>query len=442
MSKSTFIGGIRPYEGKRLSKERPIRDIAPKEFLTYPLSQHIGAPAREIVAVGDYVLTGQKIAEADGFMSVPIHASVSGYVKAIEPRKVVQGNFVKSIIIENDGLYDEIEYKKPKPYTEMTSAEIINLIKEAGIVGMGGAGFPAHVKLSPKDPNKIDYVIANCCECEPYLTSDYRKMLEEPEKLIEGMRIILRLFPSAHGIFAVEDNKKDCIRKLRQLTRSEIGMSVRVLHTKYPQGAERMLIYATTERKINSSMLPADAGCIVHNVDTIIAIRDAIIEGRPLYSRIVTVSGKAIRDPRNFRVRLGMNYEDLVMRAGGFVKEPTKILSGGPMMGIQMYDLDVPVTKATSALTCLTESCDQEMMNCINCGRCVEVCPERLNPKLLLDFAMNHDISKFIEYGGIECFECGCCSYKCPSKRHLTQGIKAMRKEAIALRKAEAGGKK
>ncbi|MBD5454626.1 MAG: electron transport complex subunit RsxC [Lachnospiraceae bacterium] len=437
MAKLTFLGGIHPYDGKDISKDKPIKEILPKGDLVYPLSQHIGAPAKPIVEKGDRVLTGQKIAEAAGFVSAPIYATVSGTVKAIEPRRVVTGDSVMSIIVENDGLYEEVEYAPVKPLDDMSKEEIIERIKEAGIVGMGGAGFPTFIKLSPKEPEKIDYVIANCAECEPYLTSDYRRMIEEPEKLIEGLKISLRLFDNARGILAVEDNKPDCIEILKKLTKDEPKISVKALKTKYPQGAERQLIYAATGRKINSSMLPADAGCVVNNVDTIVAIYHAVIEGKPLMNRIVTVTGDAIADPRNFIVRIGTNYHELVEEAGGFKKEPVKIVSGGPMMGFALFDLDVPTTKTASALLCMTEDdvSNMEPGPCINCGRCVEACPSRIVPSRLSDYAQNYNEEAFLAYNGMECCECGCCSFVCPAKRPLTQSIKSMRKMQLAKKK-------
>lgn len=437
MAKLTFNGGIHPYDGKDLSKDKPIKAVLPKGDLVYPLSQHIGAPAKPIVEKGDHVLTGQKIAEAGGFVSAPIYATVSGTVKAIEPRRVVTGDSIMSIIIENDGLYEEVEYPERKPLEEMTREEIIECVKEAGIVGMGGAGFPTFIKLSPKEPEKIDYVIANCAECEPYLTSDYRRMLEEPEKLVGGLKVSLKLFENARGILAVEDNKPDCIEILKNLTKDEPRISVKELKTKYPQGAERQIIYATTGRAINSSMLPADAGCVVNNVDTVVAIYHAVIEGKPLMNRIVTVTGDAIADPRNFIVRIGTNYHELVEEAGGFKQDPVKIVSGGPMMGFALFGLDVPTTKTASALLCLTEDevSRMEPSACINCGRCVEVCPGRVVPKMLAVAAANGDEETFLAHDGMECCECGCCSFVCPAKRHLTQNIKSMRKLLLAKKK-------
>lgn len=437
MAKLTFMGGIHPYDGKDLSKDKPIREVLPKGDLIYPLSQHIGAPAKPVVQKGDRVITGQLIAEAGGFVSAPIYATVSGIVKAIEPRRVTVGDNVMCIVVENDGLYEEIEYQPIQSLEELTREEILKRIADAGIVGMGGAGFPTHVKLSPKEPDKIEFVIANCAECEPYLTSDYRRMMEEPEKLIDGLKIELSLFDNARGILAVEDNKPDCIEKLKKLTKDEPKITVKALKTKYPQGSERHLIFAVTGRAINSTMLPADAGCIVNNVDTLVAVHHAVMDGRPLMHRIVTVTGDAIADPCNFIVRIGTNYHELIEEAGGFVKEPVKIISGGPMMGFAIFDLDVPATKTSSALLCMSEDdvAKWEPSACINCGRCVEVCPGRVIPSKLADFAEHYDEEQFLAYNGMECCECGCCSYVCPAKRRLTQSIKSMRKIQLAKRK-------
>ena len=437
MAKLTFMGGIHPYDGKDLSKDKPIKAILPKGELVYPVSQHIGAPAVPVVAKGDHVLTGQKIAEAGGFVSAPIYATVSGTVKAIEPRRTVTGDMVQSIVVENDGQYEEVQYAPVKPLQELTKEEIIALVREAGVVGMGGAGFPTHVKLSPKEPDKIEYVIANCAECEPYLTSDYRRMLEEAEKLVDGLKVMLRLFDNAKGVLAVEDNKPDCIAVLKRLVANEPDISVKALKTKYPQGAERQLIYAVTGRAINSSMLPADAGCIVDNVDTVVAINQAVREGKPLMHRIVTVTGDAVADPRNFIVRIGTNYHELIEEAGGFKTEPAKIVSGGPMMGFALFGLDVPTTKTSSALLCMTKDEVSEYLPsaCINCGRCVEVCPGRVMPSKLADYAEHGNEEAFLAHHGMECCECGCCSYICPAKRPLTQEIKSMRKIQLAKRK-------
>lgn len=437
MAKLTFTGGIHPYDGKDLSKDKPIKNVLPKGDLVYPLSQHIGAPAVAIVKKGEHVLRGQKIAEAGGYVSAPIYATVSGTIKGIEPHRVVVGDNVMSIILENDGAYDEVSYQAVEEVSALTKEEIINRIKEAGIVGMGGAGFPTYVKLSPKEPEKIDYVIANCAECEPYLTSDYRRMIEEPKKLIEGLKISLQLFENAKGILAIEDNKQDCIDLFKKLTKDEPRILVKTLKTKYPQGSERHLIYATTKRAINSTMLPSDVGCVVNNVDTIVSIYSAVKEGKPMMERIVTITGDAIRDPQNFRVHIGTNYAELVEEAGGFIKHPQKIISGGPMMGFGIFDLNVPTTKTASALLCLTKDdvSRMEPSACINCGRCVEACPGRIVPSKLADYAQNGNEEEFVNHNGMECCECGCCSFVCPAKRNLTQSIKSMRKIVLSKKK-------
>lgn len=437
MALFTFKGGIHPYDGKELSKDKPIKEYLPKGDCVYPVSQHIGAPATPIVKKGDRVLVGQKIAEAGGFVSANIFSSISGTVKTIEPRLTPAGAKVNSIVVENDGLFESVEFKAEKPYEEMSREEVIGAIKEAGVIGLGGAGFPTHVKLSPKNADDIEYIIINAAECEPYITADYRCMMEIPEKMISGLKVILALFPKAKGIIGVEDNKPDAIKKLEGLTATEERIQVAPLKTKYPQGAERSLIFATTGREINSSMLPADAGCIVDNVATAIAIHEAVYEGKPLFERVVTVSGDAISEPGNFLVRSGTNVQELVEAAGGFKTQPEKVISGGPMMGMAMYSLDVPAVKAFSSLLTFTkdEVSKNEPSNCIRCGRCVSVCPAKLMPTMLADYADHHAIDLFEKYDGAECVECGSCSFICPAKRPLTQSMKAGRRQVLANRR-------
>ena len=433
----TFKGGVHPNDGKSLAKDKEIVELLPKGDLVYPLSQHIGAPASPIVKKGDHVLKGQMIAEAGGFVSAPIYASVSGTVKAIEPHVNPTGAKVNCIVIENDGQYEEVEYPPVKPLSELTKEEILNMIANAGIVGMGGAGFPTRVKLSPKEPDKIDYIIANCAECEPYITADYRRMMETPELLVEGMKVILKLFDNAKGIFGVEDNKPDCIAKLKELVKDEPRMEVKTLMTKYPQGAERQLIYATTGRAINSTMLPADAGCVVDNVETVISIYNAVVKGIPSMERVVTVSGDGVANPGNYKVLFGTNQRELVEAAGGLKEGCDKVISGGPMMGFAMYTLDTPITKTSSSILCLSkdEVSASTATACINCGRCVEACPSRIIPSRLADLAERHDEAGFVKMNGLECVECGSCSYVCPAKRHLKQAIGSMRKTALANKK-------
>lgn len=438
MKLGTFRGGIHPNDGKEMSKDAPIKEILPKGDLVYPMSQHIGAPAKPIVNVGDNVLVGQKIGEASGFISANIISSVSGIVKAIEPRLTVSGNKTMSIIIKNDNEYNAVEgLGEKRDYTKLTKEEIRSYVKEAGIVGLGGAGFPTNVKLTPKDDNAIDYVIVNAVECEPYLTSDYRVMLEMPEKIIGGLKVILSLFPKAKGIIAIEDNKPEAIKILRKAIEGENNISVAVLKTKYPQGSERKVIFATTGRKINSSMLPADAGCVVDNVDTVVAIYMAVCESTPLMRKIITVTGDAINNPRNFAVKTGTSYSELVDEAGGFKGKPEKIISGGPMMGTAIFSLDIPVTKTSSALLCFTkdEVAENEPTACIRCGRCVEVCPSSLVPQKIIENTEGLDNESFIALNGMECYECGSCTYICPAKRRITQAFKQSRKSVLDSRR-------
>ena len=438
MGKLTFRGGIHPYEGKELSKDHPIEKYLPKGDLVYPLSQHIGAPSVPCVKKGDTVLAGQKIADAGGFVSVPLHASVSGTVKGIEKHLNATGSMVDCIVIENDQQYQEVEYQETR-LEDLTKEEILNRIKEGGVVGMGGAGFPTHVKLAPKDPSKIEYILVNGAECEPYITSDYRRMIEEPDKVVKGLQVILTLFDSAKGYICIEDNKPDCIAKMKELVKDIDRIEVKEVMTKYPQGGERTLIYAATGREINSSMLPADVGCVVDNVETVISVYKAVILGRPVNSRVVTMSGDGIKEPKNLLVLSGTDMSELVDAAGGLKAKIAKAISGGPMMGFALYDLHVPCTKTTSAFLFLEHDAVSEAQEiqtaCINCGRCVSVCPGHVLPARLAKLAERGDMAGFEAMDGMECCECGCCSYICPAKRPLTQSIKSMRKMVLASRR-------
>lgn len=434
MKRKTFKGGAHPYDGKKMSRDCPIEILNPGDTLVYPLSQHIGAMAKPLVKAGDRVLVGQKIAEKGGFISANIHSSVSGTVKAIEKRLVATGGMVDSIIVENDGMYEEAAPIFSGNPDELSKDEIIKIIEEAGIVGMGGAGFPTNVKLSPKNADIIDSIIVNGAECEPYLTSDYRRMVEQTDKLVKGLKIVLKIFPDAKGYFGIEDNKPEAIEALLKATENEDRIEVVPLKTKYPQGGERSMIYAVTGRKINSKMLPADVGCIVHNVDTIYAIYNAVYNGKPLIERIVTITGDAVRTPKNFQVRIGTSFRELIDAAGGFTTEPEKIISGGPMMGFSFFNIDVPVVKGSSSLLAFIKDdvSHEEPSACIRCGRCAAACPEHLLPMKLAALAGQNEPEEFKKLGGMECVECGCCSYVCPAKRQVTQSVRTMKKLIIA----------
>ncbi|MEE3420884.1 MAG: electron transport complex subunit RsxC [Lachnospiraceae bacterium] len=437
MKKLTFKGGIHPYEGKELSSDKAIRKLEPGDELVFLMSQHIGAPAKPLVKKGDHVLRGQKIADAGGFVSAPIYSSVSGDVKAIEKRKNATGGMVDAIIVTNDKAYEEVEYT-PADYTSLSRDEILGRIREAGIVGMGGAGFPTSVKLAPKNPDKIDYILVNGSECEPYITSDYRCMMEMTDRIVEGLQIILRLFkPTTKGVICVEDNKPAAIEKMTKAVLGKENVSVAVVRTKYPEGAERCLISAVTGRKVNSKMLPADAGVVVDNIDTVLAIDDAVTKGIPLMHRIFTVSGDAVENPGNFDVCVGMNYSEVVDAAGGFKNVPEKIISGGPMMGFALMDLNVPVTKTSGAITAFSHDTVSRLMPsaCINCGRCLHGCPAHLMPTRLAAFAEHGDAESFEKFNGLECVNCGSCSWSCPAKRPLAAEINTMRQNVLAAKR-------
>ena len=441
MGLATFKGGVHPYEGKELSEHKPVQILMPKGDLVYPMSQHIGAPAIPLVKKGDKVLAGQKIGEASGFISANVICSVSGTVKAVEPRRVANGAMVNSIVVENDGEYTAVEgLGADRDPAKLSKQEIRDIVKEAGIVGLGGAGFPTHVKLAPKDESKIEYILVNGAECEPYLTSDYRLMMEEPEKLVGGLKVILQLFDNAKGVIGIENNKPEAIKKLQELVKGESRIEVCPLQTKYPQGGERSLMYAVTGRKVNSSMLPADAGCIVDNVDTVISVYNAVCKTTPLMRRVVTVTGDAIANPQNFQVKIGTNMQELIEAAGGFKTEPEKLIAGGPMMGMALFGTDIPVTKTNSALLCMSK--DEVAANaetpCIRCGKCVSVCPSHIVPVKMMKAALKGDCKAFEKVGGMECMECGSCTFICPAKRPLTQAFKEMRNTVAANRRKKA----
>lgn len=438
MNLLTFKKGIHPPHGKYLTEKEKIEEYMPKGDLVFPLSQHIGAPCESLVKKGDRVLVGQKIAESKAFVSSPIFSSVSGTVKNIAPVITPSGMKVMSIIIENDGEYENVNTEHIKrDYNKLSAEEIREIVKNSGIVGMGGAAFPTHIKLSPPEDKEIDSIIVNGAECEPYLTCDHRLMLEEGKNIIEGLKIVLKLFPKAKGYIGIENNKLDAIEVMKKLTEDEQNIEVKALKTKYPQGAEKQLIYSITKREVPSGKLPADVGCIVQNIATMNAIYKAIVLDIPLTERVVTVTGEALRNPKNLKVKLGTSVRELIEACGGFKEDPVKIISGGPMMGMTISTLDMPIMKGTSGILCLTKegAVLPDSSNCIRCGRCVQACPMELIPCKLDSLANRSELEDFESFNGLDCIECGCCTFVCPAKKHLVQSIRTAKRAVIANKK-------
>ena len=441
MEIKTFHGGVHPAEHKELSKESPLTQLLPKGELVYMTNQHIGKPASPVVKKGDHVLAGQIIAEAGGFVSANIVSSVSGTVKAVEPRKNASGGSAVAIVVENDGEYTLAEGVGVECDTNsLTGQEILSKVQKAGIVGMGGAGFPTHVKLTVKTPEKIDYVIANGAECEPYITCDDQLMRTKSSEIVEGMEYMLRLFPNAKGVVVVENNKPEAIAAMEQACQGHDRVYVQPVKTKYPQGGERSLITVITGKHLKLGMLPADAGCVVDNVATIYAIYRAVKFNEPLMERGFTVSGDAVQNPGNFIVKIGTSHQELVDACGGFKQEPKKVLSGGPMMGFAMTGLEAPICKNNNALTCLTvdevEIAEGQMTACLRCGRCSRACPLGLSPQLMQVAAIRKDYDRYEhKLYGLDCIGCGCCTYGCPAKRPLMQLFKTTKAEIMATKK-------
>lgn len=427
MKLKSFKKGVHPYGGKELSKDCEIKSITAGSVMVYPLSQSIGAPAKAVVSVGDRVLKGQLIAEAGGFISAPIYSSVSGVVKKIEKRLVTNGSMVESIVIENDKSDEAASgFGEPRNVESLTQDEIIDIIKESGIVGLGGAGFPTSVKLAPKNPLDIDTLIINGAECEPYLTSDYRLMLEKSDEIIKGIKAVLKLLPNAKAVIGIENNKADAIKILEDKISAEEKISVQPLKTKYPQGGERQLIFAVTGRKLNSKILPADKGCIVINTASCYAIYEAVYLSMPLIHRVMTITGEAVNSPCNVDVPLGMSHSEVLEACGGAKDDVVKFISGGPMMGMAMSTLDVPVVKTSSSILAFSKD-DVAMLPqsaCIHCGKCVAACPEILVPQMMCKSIKTNDYERFADLGGMECMECGSCTFVCPAKIPLTQMFK------------------
>ncbi len=436
----SFHGGVHPDDAKSLSNKCAIEEMPLPSEVVLPVSQHIGAPASVVVEKGDEVKKGQVIAEAGGFVSVPVHASISGTVKAIEPRYSPLGMKVKSVVIESDGEDAWADGLNTScDISSMSADDMRKSISTAGIVGLGGAAFPTHVKLSPPDNKPIDIVMLNGVECEPYATCDNRLMLESPGDIIEGFKIIMNILNCKKGFIGIELNKPEAIKAMREAVKNVDGISVVGLRVKYPQGGEKQLIYALTKRKVPAGGLPMDVGCVVQNVGTAAAIFEAVTLNKPLIQRVVTVTGNGVQKPVNVMARLGGSFAGLIEYAGGYTDKAAKLINGGPMMGISQFTDEVPVIKGTSCLLVMEDFSDLRIdagtdplrqrvsaarQPCISCARCIEVCPMNLVPT---------EIARFVEYerfneakanGILDCFECGCCSYICPAKRRLLERIK------------------
>lgn len=432
----TFKGGIHPYSGKENTKDKPIEDFDPAGEYVFPVIQHYGSPCVPVVEPGDKVVMGSLIAQAMGFYSSNIFSSVSGTVKAVEPRKTASGEEVESVVIESDGRSTLAKPWLTKPLDELKPDEIRFMIQWAGIVGLGGRTIPTHAKLDPMHPEKIEYVIVNGSECEPFVTSAHREMVEEAERIVQGLRIILKLFPHAKGIIAIEDDKPEAIIRMKEEIKKESDIKVVTVYSKYPQGSQRQLVYACTKRRINSYMVPSSVGCIVINAQTVYNICQAVLFGYPMMHRVITVSGDNIREPKNLRVPLGADMQSIVNFCGGLITEGGRKVVGGPMTGTKVSDFNIPVTKEPSDIICFQKDVfeDSYQTNCIKCGRCIEVCPGRLMPSRLFTFAEKGNMESFKKFDGEECIECGSCSYICPAKIDLAKPIIKMRRQALSER--------
>ena len=434
--KHLFFGGIHPKYNKEMSTTvTDFKTIVPKHVVI-PMQQHIGAPCKPLVSIGDRVLRGQKIGDGEG-LCVPVHASVSGTVVAIESRPHTSGRMVNAVVIENDFQDETIpEVGCDLPLEQLDAETVLHTIREAGIVGMGGAAFPGNVKALTS-MGKIDTLIANACECEPYITADDSLLRTDPEHVLEGMQILRQILKPERVVLAIEDNKAEAIKKVNTLLKDFAGIEVVVLPTMYPQGAEKQLVQSVTGREVPPGQLPASVGCAVFNVSTFAAIYRAVRLGRPLYQRIVTVSGEAIAKPQNFIVRIGTPLHDLIEIAGGLNDKTERVISGGPMMGFAQSDLSVPVIKATNSVLCLLKDVNGAAENpvCLRCGKCVAVCPMRLQPLYMYRFVNAGRIDELERLNLLDCMECGSCAFTCPGKLPLVERFragKAMLREAKA----------
>jgi electron transport complex protein RnfC len=429
---ATFSGGVHPAGNKELTAHKPTVAAAVPKRVVIPLSQHIGAPSKPLVVIGQEIKKGERIAESGGFVSAPVHASVSGKVAAIGSFPHVLGMDVTSIVIESDGKDEWVSGIRETPdYSVLSPDELKKMVQDAGIVGMGGATFPTHVKLSPPKEKPVDVVILNGAECEPYLTSDHRLMLEKPKEIIEGLKILMKILNVKKGYVGIEANKPDAVESMKKAVVGSPEIQVWPVMVKYPQGAEKMLIKAIAGRTVPAGGLPMDIGVVVQNVGTAAAIYDAVRYGRPLIERYVTVTGRGVKDPKNFLARIGTPFSQLIEEAGGMTEAAAKVISGGPMMGMSQYTLDVPVIKGTSGITVLprNEVTVKSYGPCIRCARCIDACPMKLQPSLIGIYIEKGHYEDAKDYNLMDCFECGSCTFVCPANRPMVQWVKRAKKE-------------
>lgn len=436
-----FLGGVHPKDKKAPANSCASTPMTPPPQVVIPMSLHIGAPCQPAVQVGDEVKLGQKIGDAAAPVSAPIHASVSGKVVKIEPRPHSNGSMVNSVVIENDGLDTLCETVVPRSEDEVSALDgdaIAALIREGGIVGMGGATFPTAFKIT-SGKGKVDTVIINGAECEPYITSDHRAMLEHPEEILKGVKLIMRACGVDKASFAIENNKADAIELLKARGAASMGIEILSLPCRYPQGAEKQLIRTVTGREVPPGGLPAAVGCAVFNAFTCYAVYRAIYEGMPSIERVITVSGSAISEPKNLITRVGTPLSYVFEQAGGFRADPKKILMGGPMMGNAMYNLEVTTTKGTNALLAFCGDEDQTVPNptCIRCGKCIEACPMKLLPVYMYMYEQKSDFEGMDRYRLMDCIECGACTYTCPGRLHLTHSFRTGKAKIAAKAAAD-----
>ena len=435
-------GGVHPRDNKSHARSAPIQKAAIPSLSTVPLQQHLGAPAERIVEPGDEVREGMEIAKSGGFVSAPIHAPIPGVVKEIRSLFLPNGVSTDAVVIELSGEFDRSGKEQPiREVDELSSQDLLKIVAQMGIVGLGGATFPTHVKLSVPKGTTIDSFLINGVECEPYLCADHRLMLEKSEEIIKGIEIVARILKPERIVLGIEENKPDAVRAMTEVVhKSSFPISINTLAVKYPQGDEKQLIKALLGREVPSGGLPLDVGTIVSNVGTVLAIYEAVVLDKPLIERSLTVAGGAIENPANLKVRIGTPVSQLIEECGGFKEKPAKVIMGGPMMGFTLLDLDTPVTKGTSGILAMTqrEARSSTRTPCLGCGRCIQVCPLGLNPTQIFKLVDHLEYEAAVKRGLMDCKECGCCGYTCPANIPLIQGMKLGKRIYINQQRSRA----